>query len=362
MSHKHRVVVGMSGGVDSAVTASLLQKVGCEVIGLTLTLWEDEGEEEKAWQDRSCCKVGLARHVAKRLSIPHYSLNIRNTFQNEVIDPFCETYLEGKTPNPCVLCNARVKFSHLLKAAERLGADYIATGHYARIQYRPERQRYSLRKGSKPEKDQSYFLYRLSQDQLSKTLFPLGEMSKEAVYKIASDLALPYEEILESQEVCFVTQKDYRVFLSESRPESLAPGEIVLNTGEVVGQHKGVAFHTIGQRRGLGVALGERAYVTQLDPKNRRVIIGTETGLLNKELIAGEIVWGGHGLPAGPVKIQAKIRYGTRECTSTLIPGSEGKKARVLFNEAQRGIAPGQSVVFYQGDEVLGGGTILEVL
>ena len=246
----------MSGGVDSAVTASLLQKAGYEVIGLTLTLWEDEGEEEKAWQDRSCCKVGLARHVAKRLSIPHYSLNVRLTFQNEVIDPFCETYLEGKTPNPCVLCNERVKFSQLIKAAERLGADTIATGHYGRIQYRPDQKRYSLLKGSNAEKDQSYFLYRLSQNQLSKILFPLGEMSKEAVYKIAADLELPYEEILESQEVCFVTQKDYRVFLSDARPESKSPGEIVLNTGEVVGQHKGVAFHTIGQRRGLRAARG----------------------------------------------------------------------------------------------------------
>ncbi len=349
----------MSGGVDSAVCASLLQKAGYEVIGLTLTLWEDEGEEEKAWQDRSCCKVGLARHVAKLLSIPHYSINVRQSFQNEVIDPFCDTYLEGKTPNPCVLCNQRVKFSQLIKAAERLGADLIATGHYGRIQYRPAQQRYSLFKGSKPEKDQSYFLYRLSQQQLSKTLFPLGEMSKEAVYKIAAELALPYEEIQESQEVCFVTQKDYRVFLSDARPESLAPGKIVLETGEVVGEHEGVAFHTIGQRRGIGVALGERAYVTRLDPENRTVVLGSETSLRNKTLIAGDIVWGGQGLPEKAVSVQAKIRYQTPEGRATLEPISENK-AKLLFDAPQRGIAPGQSVVFYQGDEVLGGGTILQ--
>jgi tRNA-uridine 2-sulfurtransferase len=347
----------MSGGVDSAVTASLLQKAGYEVIGLTLTLWEDEGEEEKAWQDRSCCKVGLARHVAKQLAIPHYSLNVRKIFQDEVIDPFCDTYLEGKTPNPCVLCNARVKFSQLLAAGERLRVDYIATGHYGRIQYQSEGGRYILLKGSHPEKDQSYFLYRLSQDQLSQTLFPLGEMSKEMVYKIAGELGLPYEEILESQEVCFVTQKDYRGFLSEARPESRAPGEIILETGEVVGQHEGIAFHTIGQRRGLGVALGERAYVTRLDPENKKVVLGSEEELRSQELLVRNIIWGGRGLPTDPTRISAKIRYQTPEGQAILTPVSEGR-ARVIFDEPQRGIAPGQSVVFYQGDEVLGGGTI----
>jgi len=354
---KKRVVVGMSGGVDSTVTASLLKDQGYEVIGLTLTLWKDEGEEEKAWQDRSCCKVGLARHVAKMLAIPHYSINVQKEFQKEIIDDFCDTYLVGQTPNPCVRCNERVKFGHLLKAAARLKADYFATGHYSRIQWHPENNRYSLQKAANPEKDQSYFLYRLNQAQLSHTLFPLGGMTKEAVYKVAADLGLPYEEVLESQEVCFVTQKDYRVFLNENRPEAQAPGEIVTESGEVVGQHQGVAFYTLGQRRGLGVALGERAYVTRLDPENRKVVIGNETDLLQEALVAKDIVWGGGGLPDGPISIRAKIRYRTPEQEALLIPLAGGN-VRLQFKTAQRGITPGQAVVFYQKETVIGGGTI----
>ncbi len=347
----------MSGGVDSAVTAALLKDQGYEVIGLTLTLWKDEHEEEKSWQDRSCCKIGLARHVAKTLAIPHYAINIQTEFQQEIIDDFCDTYLLGQTPNPCVRCNERMKFGHLLKAAARLKADYFATGHYSRIQWHPHNNRYSLLKSSNLEKDQSYFLYRLNQAQLSRTLFPLGEMTKEAVYKVAADLGLPYEEVLESQEVCFVTQKDYRVFLEENRPEAHAPGEIVKESGEVVGRHEGVAFYTLGQRRGLGVALGERAYVTRLDPANRKVVIGNEMDLLCDELVAEDIVWGGADLPKKPIPVHAKIRYRTPEQEALLIPLDDGK-VRLKFKAAQRGITPGQAVVFYQKEHVIGGGTI----
>lgn len=351
------VVVGMSGGVDSAVTAALLQEAGHRVIGVTLTLWKEEGDDEKRWQDRSCCKVGLARHVAKELGIPHHSVDIQKEFEAEIIDDFCDAYLVGQTPNPCVRCNERMKFGKLLTIARELGADLLATGHYSRITYQPARGRYALHKGSDPGKDQSYFLYRLNQDQLAHSLFPLGGMNKEAVYAKAAALGLPYEEVLESQEVCFVTQKDYRAFLSERRPESQAAGKIVTENGEVVGDHAGVAFYTIGQRRGLGVSTGERIYVTRLDPEKREVVVGSEEALLRKELTADNIVWGGAGLPIAPIRVEAKIRYRTPESVATLTPSGDGG-VRLLFDEPQRGITPGQSVVFYQGEEVVGGGII----
>lgn len=347
----------MSGGVDSAVTAALLHEAGYRVIGVTLTLWKEEGEEKKRWQDRSCCKVGLARHVAKQLGIPHHSIDIQKEFEAEIIDDFCDAYLVGQTPNPCVRCNERMKFGRLLTAARALGADLLATGHYAQVQYQPDRKRYALCKGSDLRKDQSYFLYRLNQDQLSATLFPLGAMKKEEVYAKAAALGLPYEDVLESQEVCFVTQKDYREFLSEYRPEAQAPGKIVTESGEVVGEHAGVAFYTVGQRRGLGISLGERTYVTRLDPDKKEVVVGAEEALRQKELIAGNIIWGGYGAPTDPLQVEAKIRYRTRETAATLTPSPDGL-VHLLFDEPQRGITPGQSVVFYQGDEVVGGGII----
>jgi tRNA-specific 2-thiouridylase len=349
----------MSGGIDSAVTAALLKEAGYEVIGVTLTLWKEEGEEEKRWQDRSCCKVGLARHVAKLLSIPHHVLDIQEAFRSEIIDDFCEAYLVGQTPNPCVRCNERMKFGRLLTVARELGADLLATGHYARIRHRPERGRYTLLKGVDSQKDQSYFLYRLNQEQLASSLFPLGEMHKEEVCQKAAALGLPYEEVLESQEVCFVTQKDYREFLSEHRPESQAPGKIITESGEVVGEHAGVAFYTIGQRRGLGVALGERIYVTRLHPERREVVVGSEESLLKREVIADRLVWGGEGRPDTPLRVQGKIRYRSPAGEGTLIPLS-GDRVRIRFDELQRGVTPGQSVVFYQGEEVIGGGMIRE--
>lgn len=351
------VVVGMSGGIDSAVTAALLQEAGYRVIGVTLTLWKDQGEEEKRWQDRSCCKVGLARHVATQLSIPHHTIDIQKEFQAEVIDDFCEAYLLGQTPNPCVRCNERMKFGRLLTVARELGADLLATGHYARVEYQPQRNRHALFKGADPEKDQSYFLYRLNQEQLAMTLFPLGGMKKEEVYRKAGALGLPYEEVLESQEICFVTQKDYRAFLAENRPEAEAPGRIVTESGEVVGEHKGVAFFTVGQRRGLGVSLGERTYVTRLDADRKEVVIGPEAALLQKELVAGNLVWGGIGPLSGPLRVKGKVRYRTEEEAATLMPMST-EAVRLIFDRPQRGITPGQSVVFYQGDEVVGGGII----
>ncbi len=350
------VVVGMSGGVDSAVAAALIQEAGYRVIGVTLTLWKDEGDDEKPWQDRSCCKVGLARHVAKQLSIPHHSIDLQAEFQREIIDDFCDTYLLGQTPNPCVRCNERMKFGRLLQVARELGADYIATGHYARIQYQPACGGYALLKGIDAQKDQSYFLYRLNQAQRAATLFPLGEMNKTEVYQRAAKLGLPYEDILESQEICFVTQKGYREFLLSQRPEARAPGEIISESGAVLGTHAGVALYTIGQRRGLGVSADERLYVTHLDPEKRQVVVGTEDALLGSELTCTDLVWGA-AIPDAPMKVAARIRYRATAAEATLIPHTEDR-VQLRFAQPQRGITPGQSVVFYGDDTVVGGGII----
>jgi tRNA-specific 2-thiouridylase len=355
------VVVGMSGGVDSAVAAALLQESGYNVIGVTLILWKEEGEEQKRWQDRSCCKVGLARHVAKQLSIPHHTIDVQDAFQKEIIDNFCDTYLLGQTPNPCVRCNERIKFARLLSVARELGGDFLATGHYARIQ--KNETGYTLLTGIDPKKDQSYFLYRLNQEQLSMTLFPLGEMQKEAVYEKAAALGLPYEEILESQEVCFVNQKGYRSFLAEQRPEAIAPGAIVTESGEVIGSHQGVAFHTVGQRRGLGVALGERIYVTRIDPEKKEIVVGEESDLHQHRLVARNVVWGGSALlgriPAS-TSVTARIRY-RAQLKPVQMTRMEEESFELIFNESEKGLSPGQSVVLYQGDAVLGGGIIQRV-
>ncbi len=346
----------MSGGVDSAVAAALLQEAGYHVIGVTLILWKDEGEDGKRWQDRSCCKVGLARHVAKELSIPHHSMDFQADFQREIIDDFCDTYLLGQTPNPCVRCNERMKFGMLLEAARTLGADFMATGHYARIQYRPALDRYALLKGVDAHKDQSYFLYRLQPAHRAATLFPLGEMEKADVYRKAAQMDLPYEDVLESQEVCFVTQKGYREFLLARRPEAYAPGEIVSESGAVLGAHAGVSSYTIGQRRGLGLAAETRLYVTRLNPETRQVVVGTEDALFSTDLICQNLVWG-VAPPEEPMTVAAKIRYRATEAEARLFPDTEGR-VRLRFSQPQRGITPGQSVVFYRDDEVIGGGVI----
>lgn len=349
----------MSGGVDSAVVAALLKEQGYNVIGVTLVLWKDEAEDEKRWQDRSCCKVGLARHVAKELDIPHHTVDAQKAFKTEIIDDFCDTYLLGQTPNPCVRCNELIKFGGLLDIARKMGGDFLATGHYARIN--KQHNGYTLQTGIDAKKDQSYFLYRLSQEQLAATIFPLGEMNKEEVYKKASALGLPYEDILESQEICFVNQKTYQNFLEENRPEAVSPGKIVMESEggglQVVGAHKGVAFHTVGQRRGLDVALGERVYVTQIDPVKNEVTVGYADALLQRELAAHRPVWGGEGIPVGPIRVTAKIRYKSFPKEATLFEANDSG-FRLLFDEPERGISPGQSVVLYQGESVVGGGVI----
>ncbi|MBI3621455.1 MAG: tRNA 2-thiouridine(34) synthase MnmA [Nitrospirae bacterium] len=356
-----RIVVGMSGGVDSIAAAALLIETGYDVIGVTLELWQPPATEaqppSKKWLQRSCCKVGVARYVAGQLGIRHLVRSASENFYASVVEPFIDDYQHGRTPNPCVRCNALVKFEELLAVADEVGARYVATGHYARIDTDEVSGRHQLRKGADPDKDQSYFLYRLTQAQLSRLIFPLGAWNKSAVWEKVAQFDLPPDEIAESQEVCFVTQGDYRKFLETMAPESEQPGEIVDEEGAVVGEHRGAAFYTIGQRKGLGAIGGERRYVVALEPVDRRVIIGPETALYRQEAAIEEFHWVSVPPQSAPLKGAAKVRYRAAEAAATVI-GSPDGSAAIRFDAPQRAIAPGQSAVFYDGDLVVGGGTI----
>jgi tRNA-specific 2-thiouridylase len=357
VSRQQKVVVGLSGGVDSAVVASLLVAEGYRVQGVTLRTWSEPGEAEKRWQDRSCCKIGIAQYVAKELGISHRVIDARERFQRAVIDDFCATYAAGRTPNPCVLCNERVKFALLMEAADEAGADCLATGHYARVEHDPVSGRSSLRKGVDALKDQSYFLYRLSQSHLRRTLFPLGGLTKSDVWNKAQAMGLPVDEISESQEICFVTQKDYREFVANHLPESVQAGAMVTTNGDVVGRHQGVAFYTVGQRRGLGVAAGERRYVTELDAERNLVVLGNEADLYADACLVEDVHLGAMAAITEPTRVSAKFRYKTPEAPATVSPDRDGL-LRVVFDDPQRAVTPGQSMVFYDGDVVVGGGVI----
>lgn len=352
-----KVVVGMSGGIDSSVAALLLVEQGYEVIGATLKIWGEGEYLDGEWHARSCCKIGLARFAAERLKIPYYIWDVHQEFQQRVVNDFCQEYLKGRTPNPCIRCNEKIKFSLLLEKALDLDADYIATGHYARITHNLLDQRYYLRKGLDLDKDQSYFLYRLTQDQLSKILFPLGDYTKTEVSGMAESMDLPVEEIRESQEVCFVTQEGYQGFLSSHVPESAAPGKFVSSSGEVLGEHKGIAFYTVGQRRGLKISAGERLYVVSINARTNEIVLGRDKDLFTGGLIATDI----HMVSGEPLRetrqLQASVRYRNKPVEAVVIPIGDGR-VRVLFEEPQWAVTPGQSVVFYDKDIVIGGGII----
>ena len=312
---RKKIVVGMSGGVDSSVTAAILVRQGYQVIGVTLQTWKESGEVDRPWLDRSCCKVGLARYVAERLGIPHHLVDAQEVFKDVVIKNFIEEYVSGRTPNPCVLCNEKIKFGTLLKIAMGLGADYLATGHYARVGYSEEMGRYLLKKGVDRTKDQSYFLYRLGQEQLSKVLFPLGNIEKARVWEMAEDLGLPAQEVAESQEICFVTQGDYRTCLQEEETSACRQGEIVDRDGRELGRHQGVSFYTVGQRRGLGLSGGERFYVTGLDPVQNRVVVGSEADLFHRRLTMHHVnlIHEIKLTEDAPLRVTAKVRYRSTE-------------------------------------------------
>jgi len=354
----------MSGGVDSIAAAALLVEAGYDVIGVTLELWQPPATEaeppSKKWLQRSCCKVGLARYVAGQLGIRHLVRRASEHFYAAVVEPFIDEYQQGRTPNPCVRCNALVKFEELLAVADEVGARHVATGHYARTDVNEAGGRCQLRKGADPDKDQSYFLHRLTQAQLSRLIFPLGSWNKSAVWEKVAKFDLPPDEIAESQEVCFVTQGDYRTFLSTMAPESEQPGDIIDEEGAVVGEHRGAAFYTIGQRRGIGAVGGQRRYVIALEAADRRVIIGPETSLYQREILVNPFHWVSVPPQTEPLRGTAKVRYRATEAAATLA-GSPDGSVTIRFDAPQRAIAPGQSAVFYDGDLVLGGGTVTQV-
>jgi len=341
-----RVAVAMSGGVDSSVAAALLKQAGYEVSGIHARLWPDAEPKDT---------VSDLKRICRLLGIPFQQVDLEKEFRKLVVDYFSQEYSRGRTPNPCIACNQRVKFGLLMDRVLEMGADYLATGHYARIEPAPDG--YRLRQATDQDKDQSYFLYMLGQKQLEHLLLPLGEMSKEKVKGMAGEMGLPTVSRGESQDICFIPDNDYRSFIA--RYISFQPGEIVDIKGKVLGQHQGLAQYTVGQRQGLGLNLPEQLYVIELDAANNRLVVGNRDQLLHGVLLASQLSWVSGKAPAGPISITAKFRYKAPEVAAEL---DINDRAEVRFEEPQQAIAPGQSVVFYRDELVLGGGIIDAVL
>lgn len=368
----------MSGGVDSSTTAALLVERGYNVIGLMMRLWaegageEDDrlagepddrfaGEPDDRFANNRCCSpeaVADARGVCQSLGIPFYLLNFEAAFKTSVVDFFLDGYARGVTPNPCLECNRRIKFGELLDKARALGADYLATGHYARVRERDGQ--FELSKGVDPKKDQSYALHILNQAQLAHAMFPLGELTKEQTRALARRYGLHVAEKHESQDLCFIADGNYRHFLQRHIPGALVPGDIVDTRGHLLGKHPGLAFYTIGQRKGLGLAVGEPLYVLALDTARNAVIVGRAEELGRSELLIGKVNWIAGQAPEMPVRVTAKIRYRAAEIPAMVYPPSSetGEGVRLLFDQPLRDITPGQAAVLYDGELCLGGGII----
>lgn len=350
-----RVVVAMSGGVDSSVAAALLKAQGCDVVGLMLKLWSD-GDSGRA---NRCCTpadVDAARSIANQLGIPFYLINIADTFKATVVDYFVGEYVAGRTPNPCLMCNRHIRYELLLNKALGLGAQYLATGHYARV--RQVDGVYQLLRGVDPHKDQSYVLSVLGQNELAHALWPLGEMTKAQVRELAGQYQLSVAEKAESQDLCFLANGDYRDFIMRHAPAgSIQPGEIRTTTGRVIGQHQGLPFYTIGQRKGLGIAAPEPLYVIALEPADNRVIVGPKNELGRTDCRVRDMHYVSGRVPAAPFRATAKIRYKAREAAVTVQP--DGPAARIEFDEPQRDITPGQGLVLFDGEVVIGQGFII---
>ncbi|HVZ84639.1 MAG TPA: tRNA 2-thiouridine(34) synthase MnmA [Terracidiphilus sp.] len=382
MTQTETIAVAMSGGVDSSTVAALLAQEGASVVGLTLQLWDQTRlagkhgipEAPKAGRCCSLDDVYDARRVANHLGIPYYVVNQEERFEQDVVRPFVAEYLAGRTPIPCSLCNNHLKFDQLLKTARSIGASRIATGHYAINEYDPARGRWILKRPADRAKDQTYFLFGLTQEQLAHTLFPLGSLTKTETRAAARERGLALAEKPDSQEICFIPGGDYKQFLTayleeqgEAMPDSA--GELVASSGEVIGRHEGITGFTVGQRKGLGVASPTPLYVLQIDPASHRVTVGADVELATRHLRAGRLNWISIPALTAPMRVQIKIRHRHEPAWATLEPapasgagsqpGEAHAEVRAVFDEAQRAVTPGQSAVFYDGDEVVGGGWII---
>lgn len=356
---KKKVVVGMSGGVDSSVAAWLLKEQGYDVIGVTMQIWQDE-EPEIVEEQGGCCGLSAvddARRVAASLDIPYYVMNFKKEFKENVIDYFIDEYLHGRTPNPCIACNRYVKWEALLKRSMDIGADYIATGHYARIEQLPN-GRYSLRVSETTAKDQTYALYNLTQEQLSRTLMPVGAYNKEEIRQMAEKIGLQVANKPDSQDICFIPDGDYASYIEENSGVKIKPGNFVLSDGTVVGQHKGIVHYTVGQRKGLGLSLGHPVFVLEIRPDTNEVVIGSNEESMSRYVRANKVNFMSVADIENGQRVWAKIRYNHRGAWCT-VERTGDDEILCTFEEPQRAITPGQAVVMYDGDYVLGGGTII---
>ncbi|KJS83909.1 MAG: thiouridylase [Peptococcaceae bacterium BICA1-8] len=360
MSSKGTVVVGMSGGVDSSVAAYLLKEEGYNVIGVTMQIWPVEEDVERVGGCCSLSAVNDARRVADKLEIPFYVMNFRDLFEIEVIDYFTNEYLQGRTPNPCIACNKKIKFEGFLTKAKKLGADYIATGHYANLLFDNIKKRFVLKKAIDTMKDQTYALYNFTQEQMAHTLLPLGNYEKPQIREIAASIGLRVANKPDSQEICFVTDNNYKNFIENRVGQGhFKPGPFLDTQGNRIGTHEGLPNYTIGQRKGLGLALGYPVYVVKIDVEKNTVIVGKDNEVFQKKLIADQNNYILYENLHDEIQIEAKIRYSAIPAKAILKPLNK-EKVLVEFAEAQRAITPGQAVVYYQGDCVVGGGTIVE--
>jgi len=344
-----KVVVAMSGGVDSSVATALLKQAGHQVTGVTMQICPPPKCGITATED--------AKKVADKLGIPHQVMDFSDIFAQKVIAEFCEEYSQGRTPNPCIRCNQYIKFGILRERARELGADFIATGHHARRVKDEAKGLYLLQRGADQDKDQSYFLYALTQEQLRYTLFPIGNLTKEKIREIAREMELPVATRPESQEICFIPEGDYANFLKDYIPRAAEPGPILDEQGNRLGSHRGIMSYTIGQRKGLGISSKEPLYVIAIEPERNAIVVGSKDRVFGDELIAAKLNWIAIAKPASPITVKARIRYRHRETEATVKPLDESR-VRVKFKEPQMAITPGQAIVFYDGDIVLGGGTI----